>query len=341
MGIRLLRSYDHFKSAILDRFLMEYTSQRRRVNVTLGMCVKNAENTVEKAIQSVLNQDYPREFMELILVDGNSRDHTVQILKENLKGQKIRVDFFCEAGGLGLARQMVVNKAAGAYIIWVDSDMILSEDFVTKQVSFMDAHPKAGIAKGKYCLQSHPENEQLVATLEDVEFVLSTLHEGLTDSKSLGTSGCIYRVKAIRQVGGFDLNITGAGEDTDAENRIHAAGWELYITSALFCEVRRQSWRSLWNEYFWLGQGGQQVLKKNSKNIDLYKLIPAVALVYEFLRVPSAYKATYRRAVVFLPIHYVFKRSAWLLGFIRRRFAREEQRMLSQSSNIKSASIKH
>ncbi len=321
---------------------MEYTSQRRRVKVTLGMCVKNAEGTVEKAIQSVLNQNYPREFMELIIVDGNSRDRTVQILEENLKGQDLQVALFFEAGGLGLARQVVVDKAAGAYVIWVDSDMILSKDFARKQVHFMDAHPKAGIAKGKYCPQGHPENEHLVATLEDVEFVLSTLHEGLTDSKSLGTSGCIYRVAAIREIGGFDLNIKGAGEDTDAENRIRAAGWELYITSALFCEIRRQSWRSLWNEYFWLGQGGQQVLKKNSKAIDLYKLIPAVALVFEFLRVPSAYRATYRRTVVLLPIHYTFKRLAWLLGFIKRRFTRDAQsRRFSQSSNIKSAYIKH
>jgi glycosyltransferase involved in cell wall biosynthesis len=320
---------------------MEYTSPRSRVKVTLGMCVKNSEDTVEKAIQSVLNQDYPREFTELILVDGNSRDQTVEILEKNLKGQQIQVALFCESGGLGLARQIVVNKAAGAYIIWVDSDMILSEDFVTKQVNFMDTHPKAGIGKGKYCLRNHPENEQIVATLEDVEFVLSTLHEGLTDSKSLGASGCIYRIEAIKQVGGFDLNITGAGEDTDAENRIRVAGWELYTTSALFCEIRRQSWQSLWNEYFWLGQGGQQVLKKNSKNIDLYKLIPAIALVSEFLRVPSAYRATHRRTVVLLPIHYIFKRSAWVLGFIKRWFSREENKHFSRSSNIKSASIKH
>ena len=320
---------------------MKHPSKRQQVKVTLGMCVKNAQGTVEKAIQSVLDQDYPYEFMELIIVDGNSRDQTIQILKEGLKGKILQTSIFYEAGGLGLARQVVVDKAAGAYIIWVDSDMILSKNFARKQVNFMETHPKAGIAKGKYSFQGHPENEQLVATLEDVEFVLSTLHEGMTDSKSLGTSGCIYRVKAIKNVGGFDLNIKGAGEDTDAENRIHAAGWELYITSASFCEIRRKNWRSLWNEYFWLGQGGQQVLKKNSKNIDLYKLIPAVALVSELLRVPNAYRATYRRAVILLPIHYTFKRLAWILGFIKRRFTRDKQNTISRSSNLKSVYIKH
>ena len=321
---------------------MEYPSKKYRAKVTLGMCVKNAEGTVEKAIQSVLGQNYPYEFMELIIVDGNSRDQTIQILTENLKGKKLQTSIFYEAGGLGLARQIVVDKATGAYIIWIDSDMILSKDFTRKQVNFMDAHLKAGIAKGKYCFQGRPENEQLVATLEDVEFVLSTLHEGVTDSKSLGTSGCIYRVKAIKQVGGFDLNIEGAGEDTDAENRIRAAGWELYITSAEFFETRRQNWHSLWNEYFWLGQGGQQILKKNSRNIELYKLIPAVALIFELLRVPNAYRATYRRVVILLPIHYTFKRLAWLLGFIKRRFTRDEQsKQFSQSSNLKSVYIKH
>jgi glycosyltransferase involved in cell wall biosynthesis len=321
---------------------MEHPSKRQRVRVTLGMCVKNAEGTVEKAIQSVLDQDYPHEFMELIIVDGNSQDKTIQILKERLKGKILQTSIFYEDGGLSLARQVVVDKAAGAYIIWVDSDMILSKTFARKQVNFMDKHPKAGIAKGKYCFQGYAENEQLVATLEDVEFVLSTLHEGMTDSKSLGTSGCIYRVKAIKKVGGFDLNIKGAGEDTDAENRIRASGWKLYITPASFCEIRRKNWRSLWNEYFWLGQGGQQVLKKSSRTIDLYKLIPAVALVSELLRVPNAYRATYRRVVILLPIHYTFKRLAWLLGFIKRRFTRDKQNTtFSRSSNLKSVYIKH
>ena len=47
--------------------------------VTVGMCVKNCAATIKEAIESVLNQDFPHELMELIIVDGNSEDETLSI----------------------------------------------------------------------------------------------------------------------------------------------------------------------------------------------------------------------------------------------------------------------
>ena len=43
-----------------------------KVKVTIGFCVKNAENVVKDAIESIVKQDYPHENMELLIVDGCS-----------------------------------------------------------------------------------------------------------------------------------------------------------------------------------------------------------------------------------------------------------------------------
>jgi glycosyltransferase involved in cell wall biosynthesis len=254
--------------------------------------------------------------MELIIVDGYSEDKTLSILKESLNQTGLKHKIICENEGLGRARQIVVDNASGDYIVWVDGDMVMSRDFVRMQVEFMDHNPDVGIAKGKYetCIRTHHEN--LVATLETTEFILSTMFEGKTSSKTLGTSGCIYRVKAIKQVDGFDPHLKKSSEDIDAENRIQEAGWLLHVTNALFYETRRQTWRALWNEYFWHGQGNRHVFEKNKRIINLYKMLPPVAVVAEFLRVPAAYKLTRRKVVLLLPLHYVFKRIAWFLGFM-------------------------
>jgi len=281
------------------------------------MCVKNCEATIKEAVESVLDQDFPHEFMELVIVDGYSQDKTLSVLRDSFKKADIRTKIFYENEGLGRARQIIVDNASGEYIVWVDSDMVLSRDFVRNQVEFMNHNTDVGIAKGKYGIRSNGNHENLVATLENAEYVLNTMFEGETNSKSLGTSGCIYRVKAIRQVGGFDPYIKGAGEDEDAENRIREAGWLLHVTFALFYETRRQTWKSLWNEYFWYGKGGRRILRKNRQIINFYKMLPPVALATELLRVPVAYRLTRRKAVLFLPFHYAFKRVAWFLGFIK------------------------
>lgn len=283
--------------------------------VTIGLCVKNAERTIGRSMESILEQNFPDENMHLIVVDGFSQDRTVQIIRDCLKGRDLEHKILFEKKGLGYARQLVLKESIGNYIIWVDGDVILTKDFVSTQVSFMNTNPRVGIAKGRYVEGSPGEHESIVETLENTEFLLSTSVEGQTGSRSLGTSGCIYRVTALRQVGGFDEELDGVGEDMDMERRVRQADWILSITGAKFYEIRRNSWKSLWDEYFWHGRGGRRLFDKNSQTLNLFKMIPIVALAAEALRVPGAYRLTKRKIVLLLPLHYIFKRVAWLVGF--------------------------
>ncbi|MCW4048004.1 MAG: glycosyltransferase [Candidatus Bathyarchaeota archaeon] len=285
--------------------------------ITVGMCLKNSELTVKEALDSVLNQDFPHELIEIIIVDGYSRDKTLEIVRGSIGNADIQTKIFQENQGLGKARQMVVDEALGDYIVWVDGDMVLSKEFLRKQFEFMNRNLDAGIAKGKYGVNLNRCHESLVAALENVEFLVHTMSEGKTSAKSLGASGCIYRTEAIRGVGGFDTSIKGAGEDNDVEYRMRVSGWSIYITAALFYEKRRQTWSALWQEYFWHGYGWPSLLRKNRASVDLLKFLPPVAVMAEFLRLPKAYFLTRQKKVLLLPLHYAFKRTAWILGLIR------------------------
>ena len=282
--------------------------------VTIGLCVKNTQQTIRQSLSSILEQSFPHELIETVVVDGCSKDETLSIIKKELSNSNLNYKVFHENSGLGQARQIVVDNALGDYIVWVDGDTILSKDFVSKQVEFMERNPKVGIGKGKYEIGN---DTSLVATLEDIEFVVSFRREGITSSKTLATSGCIYRVEAIRQVGGFDENITGVGEDMDAEHRVRASGWLLCITPASFCESRRKTWKSLWDEYYWHGCGGRYLSKKNRGIIDFYKAFPPFAVSIQLSHASEAYKLLRRRVVFLLPFHYAFKRAAWILGFMK------------------------
>ena len=88
------------------------------VKVTVGLCVRNAETTIRQAIESILEQDFPCEFLELLVVDGNSEDKTLPIIKESLVHSNMKIEIFREREGLASARQIVVNNASGDYIVW-------------------------------------------------------------------------------------------------------------------------------------------------------------------------------------------------------------------------------
>jgi glycosyltransferase involved in cell wall biosynthesis len=283
--------------------------------VTLGVCVRNCEDHVKDVILSITGQDFSPELMEVIFVDDGSTDKTLLIIESYVPKMNMRVKIFRhEWKGLGYSRNVVVNNANGEYVIWVDGDMSLSKDFVRKQVEFMDGNPDVGIGKGRYGIH---HATSLVAYLENIEVIVEFLNcEQKTLFKPLGTGGSIYRVEAIRKVGGFDENIKGVGEDMDAEYRIRTSGWLLQTTTAEFYEKQRENWKDLWNEYIWHGSGGRIIFNKVSPYSMLYKMFPPTIILTVISRSCNAYKLTHKKVVFLLPLHWIFKRVAWCLGFV-------------------------
>ena len=287
-------------------------------DVTIGVCIKNCEKLITSTIKTIRYQDYPHHRMEIIFIDDGSKDETYSIIKKNISEIDIYSTLYHhEWKGLGFSRNFIVNKSNSRYIIWVDGDMLLSKDFVRTQVDFMEKNPSVAIGKGKYGM--YPDG--IVGFLENIDFIIASSRprkKGV--STPLGTGGSIYNVEAIRQVGGFNQQITGSGEDADAENRLEKAGWLLSFTSAIFVERRRKTWASLWNEYIWHGKGGRHLFSnspdKHIRFFNLFKMLPPIAISSQLRQVADAYRLTHRKTVVLLPFHYIFKRMAWIIGFI-------------------------
>jgi glycosyltransferase involved in cell wall biosynthesis len=302
------------------RFSVQGRATRPNLRVTIGVCVRNAERTIKEAIECVMEQDFPHELMELIVVAGCSRDKTLLIVKDCLDKANMKSKIFFENKGLGHARQIVVDNARGDYIVWVDGDMVLSKDFVRKQVEFMEENPDVGIAKGKYEMRPGPN---LLATLEIYSRAAAKLGDYRREkarSKSLGTSGCIYRVKAIRQAGGFDKTIKGYGEDWDAEYRTREAGWSLCTCPVPYQDYERLglSWKELWRRYWKRGYDMHDVLEKHKGVIKVYAMLPPLAFLAGLFNSFPVYRLTRKKFAFLLPFFYALKMVFWWCGFIRR-----------------------
>jgi glycosyltransferase involved in cell wall biosynthesis len=287
--------------------------------VTIGVCVRNCEDCVREALNSILDQDFPHELMELILVDDGSEDKTLSVANSYVSNITMRAKVFHhDWKGLGPSRNVVVDNAGGDYIIWVDGDMMLPKDHVRKQVDFMEQNPNVGIAKARYGLLP---GENIVAALENIPFMMYDLYpkyESAT-SKLPGTGGSIYRVRAVNQVGGFANSIKGGGEDTDAAYRVKAAGWLIKRSPAVFYERARQTWQDLWKQYFYHGYGLYSIYRKNRKIFSLFKMVPVAGFVTGFLFTFDGYRLTRRKSVLLLPFHFAFKMTAWCAGFAKSK----------------------
>jgi glycosyltransferase involved in cell wall biosynthesis len=287
------------------------------VMVTVGLCVKNAASLVKNAVASLCNQTYPAQNIELIVVDGNSKDGTLQIIKNTLKAPLAKLQIFNESSGLGIARQMVVQSARGKYIVWLDADMTLASNYLQNQVAYMEQHPKVGIAGGKYNIHI---GYGLAADLENIVYAVDSVYGEKGKASKFGylpgAEGAIYRVEAVREVGGFDTKINGAAEDTEMAYRVRAKGWLMAHTKETFTESTRANWKSLWNQYVWYGKGAHYIYHKDPNSLNIIQMTPMAGFLAGALRSPGAYMLTHKKSFMLLPLHYTYKRVAWLFGFI-------------------------
>jgi glycosyltransferase involved in cell wall biosynthesis len=295
--------------------------------VTIGICVKDSEFYIQEVLKSIKEQKFPHQFIEIIIVDDGSKDNTLGYAMSFLSKTDFRYKVFqTEGRGLGLARNIVVKNAKGKYIVWVDGDMTLSKEFIRKQVEFMEQNSNVGIAKGRYGIGNE---KSLATTLEGLyRTVEDAKRKGRLVSGFLGTGGCICRVGAIKQVGGFDVYITGAGEDIDVENKVRSFGWHLCLTDAVFYEKFRQTFNELWREYFWFGYGMHFVHHKYKNIIDLYKFLPLSAFLWGVLYSFTAYKLTRKKSAFLLPFYCTFIMTAWCFGYMKGHFNKYAPRLI-------------
>jgi cellulose synthase/poly-beta-1,6-N-acetylglucosamine synthase-like glycosyltransferase len=283
--------------------------------VTLGICVKNNASTIKMTIESILTQDFPLQNLQLIVVDGLSSDNTLDIIRTMLKDLPVNWILLCDEGkGLAYAREIVVNHALGEYVIWVDGDHVLYPDFVSKHVDFMEKNPDIGGAGG--VMEYIATN--IVSKLEGYSWYLYCLKRLYKDLDTLGGAGAIYRISAVKAVGGYDTRIRGAGEDNDISLRIKKAGWKLKMNpNAKFKHIMRTRWRSLWKEYSWWGYGSHFISHKHSGVVNPYRFLPPIAFIAGIRLGIEAYRTFRDISSVIIPFHYAWKRTAWIWGFLR------------------------
>ena len=96
--------------------------------VSIIVPIYNAENTLEKCVDSLLSQSY--ENIEVLLINDGSNDNSYLICKEYSKKDG-RVRVFSDINhGVSYARNQGLIHAKGEYITFVDSDDYVKKDLV-------------------------------------------------------------------------------------------------------------------------------------------------------------------------------------------------------------------
>lgn len=251
------------------------------VSVSIVIPVYNEEKYISACIDSVLKQDYPKDDMELILVDGCSEDGTVEIIKNFMKEYDFIKLYNNPKRTIQYASNIGIKNSNGTYVIRMDAHSEYSTDYVSKCVEYLEktgADNVGGpmVAKGKSSMQ------KVIAAAYHSTFALGggkfhdMNYEGYADTVYLGA----FKKETLIKLNMYDERLVKTDDD-DLNYRIIESGGKVYITPHIrSVYYPRSTLKDLFSQYFGYGLWKVAVIKKHKKPARISHLIPMLFVLF-------------------------------------------------------------
>jgi len=109
--------------------------------ITAAIITYNGEKLLTEGLSAIRSQSYP--IHEIILVDNNSTDRSVDLVKE--KFPEVKILQMKENRGPSPARNAAIKKADTRYVLLVDDDAVLAPDCLRNLMDAVNKFPDAAV----------------------------------------------------------------------------------------------------------------------------------------------------------------------------------------------------
>lgn len=199
--------------------------------ISVVMPIYNEKEYIKNCIESLLLQDYPKEFMEWIFVDGMSQDGTREIIQIYAdKYPKLIKLLDNPHKTVPYAMNIGIESAIGKYIIRLDAHADYENDYISKCVYYLDitdADNVGGIAETK----SRGFTGSAISKMLSSRFGV-----GNSEFRTNGQSGYVdtvpfgaFRREVFEKWGGYDERLT-RNQDNEMNYRIRKNGGKIYLS---------------------------------------------------------------------------------------------------------------
>lgn len=188
---------------------------------------------------------------DLVVLDNGSNDQTAGLIAAECATLQQSYKIITKKTNLGFANghnELFLDtfQTPAKYVLLLNQDMELDENYIERLYYFMEAHEDVGAASGRLMKWEFPKKTQVVDSLglrglanrRVVEFAGGTLWDEEKDDVSalevFGVSGALpmYRVAALKDVQFkdevFDGTFFSYKEDVDLAWRLRLAGWHAF-----------------------------------------------------------------------------------------------------------------
>ncbi|HEX3985501.1 MAG TPA: glycosyltransferase [Acidobacteriaceae bacterium] len=246
-------------------------------SISVVIPVRNERQTVPELLQQLLEQDYPRDRYEILVVDGQSSDGTGDLIRRRYAKSPVRVRVLENPKRVAAAgRNLGLAAATGEVLVFLNG-----HSAVTSRTLLADT---AAILErtGALCLcRPQPlDGPAMTRTGQAIAWArgcwLGRGPDGVerVNSVDAATHGAAYRRSVFHLVGQFDESFD-ACEDLEFTTRVWKAGIEAYTDSRLTVHERpRGTLRGLLYQMVRTGRGTNRLMRKHPDCASVAQVAP-------------------------------------------------------------------
>lgn len=191
------------------------TEPRTRVSVLIA--ARNEEVNIGRTLSDILAQDYPKDLLEIIVVDDHSTDGTAEVV-QSFSADGVRLLKLNESKPLNSYKKKAITEAiaiaTGDIIVTTDADCRMGEKWLATVIACME--------NNQYVLTSSPvvysEERSFFEKLQTLEFLyligLGAAGIGNKQPATCNGANLAYRRDVFYELGGFNgIDQLASGDD--------------------------------------------------------------------------------------------------------------------------------
>jgi len=237
-----------------------FTDNTKHNSATLSILIPayNEEATIAQTIESIQNTNYPKDKIEIIVLDDGSTDKTAEIAKQFKDVKVISKQNSGKADSLNIG----IKQATGEFIAVIDADSYPEQDAIDRMMAYFADEKVAAVTS---CIKVDNQHK-FWTRLQVIEYTIIAWARKLLQyvNSVYVTPGAlsIYRTKVLKEIEGFDKN--NLTEDIEIAWRILKKNYK--IKMCLLAKVHTtvpDKFKAWWRQRLRWDLGGMQTLYKH------------------------------------------------------------------------------
>jgi cellulose synthase/poly-beta-1,6-N-acetylglucosamine synthase-like glycosyltransferase len=248
--------------------------------VSVLLPVRNEAGFIRRCLEALAAQDYPRDSFEVILIDGESSDGTLEAVAEakrdlGLPDRVLTNSRRTTPTGLNLG----VSAAAGDVIVRVDGHTRVDATFLSASVRAL-LESGADAVGGPIRTRGEGDVGRAIALAMSSRFGIgdTAFRYSCVEQETDSVPFAAYRRDVFDRIGGF-AEVSG-GEDDEFNYRLRDNGGRILLSpeigSDYYC---RDSLTGLARQYWRYGIAKSEVLRRHPRRIRLRHFVPSALVL--------------------------------------------------------------